>query len=206
MNLSTNIPLIFREKVEKEIVPELIEAGKSVLAAHEIDPDHFTNYFVGCACFDNVFSRLTRLCRESDFFVGEPYKNTLEVKADVEGIPISFYVSRVDEKTRIPNAGKSIKRIAQEWQYLSDEVRAIVEEQGVYILGYNITTTDGFGEVTFDLLTNRSKTHIQVSRIFTFDVNIPAGTFELIQPETTKKPAVFRKEVEPKASTKKQTK
>ena len=132
MSLSTNIPLFFREKVETEIVPELIEAGKSVLAAHEIDPDHFTNYFVGCACFDNVFSRLTRLCRESDFFNGEPYRNTLEVKADVEGMPISFYVSRVDEKTRVPNAGKSIKRIAQEWQYLSDEVRAIVEEQGVY--------------------------------------------------------------------------
>ncbi len=206
MSLRTDIPLLFREKIEEEIIPELIEAGKNVLIAHSADPENFDNYFVGCACWNNVFSRLVRLCSKSNFFSGKPYGNTLEVKAVAESKPISFYVARVDEKTRIPNAGKSIKRLAQEQLFLSDEVRTIAENSGVYTLGYDINHINGLGVITFDILTYISQRNYQPTTIFTFDVNLPEQTYTLTAPETVAKPAVTRKEATENTLAKKQAK
>lgn len=192
MTRQEKIPPIFRTKLEAEIIPELIEAGQRVLASYEQDTENYSNYMIGCCCWDNVFTRLERICATSDFFHGIPHKKVLEINAMADGVPISFYVSRVAPETRIPPSGRSIKRVLQGQLFLSEELSHFMTDKGIYTLGYDISAQQGFGKITFDLLTPVGHNAYQAVTIFTFDVDINSGTYKNVTPEEITRKQITR--------------
>lgn len=157
------LPPAFFDMLRTEILPELLGAGEDSLAAYEQGrtPDgtsNFTNYMLGCAYWDNFFTRLKRACAgDKSLFKHSVHNNVLEVYTIIDGKRISFYVSRVQPDSRIPRSGKGIKRllhapIFQNQEFLSDQIREIVRHQGIYTIGVDLDAENGIGKVTFDML------------------------------------------------------
>ena len=113
---------------------------------------------LGCAYWDNSFTRLKRTCvgNESSF-KHSVYNNVLEVYTTIGGKRVSFYISRVHPRTRIPRSGKGIKRllhapIFQNQEFLSNEIKEIIRRHGLYTIGVDLDAENGIGKITFDLL------------------------------------------------------
>lgn len=161
------------EHIRLEIVPEIEGAARDSLAAFEqgrteTGENNFTNYSLGCSCWDNAFNRLERKLGASDFFAVRVCRKIMEITAPNGEENIIFYISRVDRLTRIPKAGKSIKRIMQEQLFLSDELMVMLARIGVYTLGYDIDPIQGLGNITFDLLTPVTGHKFQNQTLHTF--------------------------------------
>lgn len=158
------LPPAFFDMLRNEILPELLGAGEDSLAAYEQGrtPDgasnNFTNYMLGCAYWDNSFTRLKRACvGDNSFFNHSVYNNVLEVYAVIEGKRISFYISRVHPDSRVPRSAKGIKRllhapIFQNREFLSSQIKEIVRCYGIYTIGVDLDAENGIGKVTFDML------------------------------------------------------
>jgi len=163
MRNNVALPPAFFDMLRTEILPELLGAGEDSLAAYEQGrtPDgtiNFTNYMLGCAYWDNSFTRLKRACvGDKSLFKHSVHNNVLEVYTTIDGKRISFYISRVQPDSRIPRSGKGIKRllhapIFQNQEFLSDQIREIVRHQGIYTIGVDLDAENGIGKVTFDML------------------------------------------------------
>lgn len=202
MSNDATLPPAFFDMLRNEILPELLGAGEDSLAAYEQGrtPDgtsNFTNYMLGCAYWDNSFTRLKRTCVGGEsFFKHSVYNNVLEVYTTIDGKRISFYISRVHPDSRIPRSGKGIKRllhaqIFQDREFLSSQIKEIVRCFGIYTIGVDLDAENGIGKVTFDMLLPASDNGCYALTCETlYDATIP--TISATIPEHGKKPIVTR--------------
>lgn len=188
------------EKIEEELYPQVVFAAQKALDAHDQDPDHFGNYTLGCAFWENLSNRLYEWCQNSSFFTATFNKNILEISATVQGKTINFYSPRVDEKSRVPCSGKRIKSILQQGQeFLSLELEALLGRCGVYTLGCDLDRASGLGKVTFDQLFPMGKGRYEAKTLATFGANEVQASSVTVQEEKAKKPAVRKEPIEMEA-------
>jgi hypothetical protein len=196
---------VFFDRLRGEILPELLGAGGESLAAYEQgrNPDgtyNFTNYTLGCAFWDNFFTRLKRVCvGEDSFFQHAVYNNVLQIYTDVDGRRIDFFISRVHQDSRIPRAGKGIKQllrsqILESQEFLSHEIKVKMQSVGLYTIGVDLDTENGIGKVTFDILFPSGKNGCYaVTREVLYDAS--SSSVSSINPETVKKTALSRNQI-----------
>lgn len=194
----------FIKQIEEKIIPHIVEAVKDGCRAFE-QSEHFDNYLFGCACWNSLFNRINLALINDDYFNIETYSKVTKISVCNNGKIINFYVTKVDEYTRVPKAGKSIKLNAGEQDFLSKEIEEIIcqSSTAVYILGYSASTEHGLGKITFDILSTTDKKHFQATTLHTFEYEkdelvelIPLEIEEIPQPIVTREELPnFQKEV-----------
>lgn len=77
----------------------------------------------------------------------------------------------MNEQTRIPTGAKSLKVFLQEQLFLSEEIKELLfnDKNAVYTIGYDATTLNGLGKITFDQLTATGKNKYQATTLHTFN-------------------------------------
>ncbi len=191
MELSKN----FFHQVETKIVPHIIAAVEASLRAIEQDPPNFTNYSLGCNCWDNLYNRISKNLANDDYFNIKISNKVIEISAIDAGNIIKFYFYRVNEQTRIPNGAKSIKVYAQEQCFLSDEIQDLIihKNQSVFAIGYDVSMINGLGKITFDELLAIDKNKYQAATIHTFEYDTDLSSEIIIsQPEEIQQPIVTK--------------
>ena len=187
------------EQIKSVIIPEIKGAAEESLRAYEQGAredggNNFDNYMLGCTCWCSVYNRLDRKLTQHPFFSKKTYKKVLTITCPNGDDLLKFYVSRVDEKGRVPRAGKSIKMQLQEQAFLSTEIQSIIarSESSVFMIGYDISHLTGLGKITFDMLSMIDRKHFQSDTLYVFegdDQTIPAHH---TPQEEIKRPAVTR--------------
>nr|DAD87094.1 MAG TPA: envelope protein [Myoviridae sp. ctWaE18] len=187
------------DQIMNVIIPEIKGAAEESLRAYEQGAredggNNFDNYMLGCTCWCSVYNRLDRKLTQHPFFSKKTYKKVLTITCPNGDSQLKFYVSRVDEKGRVPCAGKSIKVQLQEQAFLSDEVQNIIarSESSVFMIGYDISHLTGLGKITFDMLSVVDRKHFQSDTLHVFegeDHTVPAHR---TPQEEIKRPAVTR--------------
>ena len=187
------------EQIKSVIIPEIKGAAEESLRAYEQGAredggNNFDNYMLGCTCWCSVYNRLDRKLTQHPFFSKKTYKKVLTITCPNGDDLLKFYVSRVDEKGRVPRAGKSIKMQLQEQAFLSTEIQSIIarSESSVFMIGYDISHLTGLGKITFDMLSMIDRKHFQSDTLYVFegdDHTIPAHH---TPQEEIKRPAVTR--------------
>lgn len=187
------------EQIETVIIPEIKGAAEESLRAYEqgARPDgsnNFDNYMLGCACWCNVYNRLDRKLKDHHFFITKTHKKVLTIICQNGKSQLQFHVSRVDERGRIPCAGKSIKIHLQKQAFLSDEIQDIIakSKSSVLMLGYDISCQHGLGKITLDMISSTGKGHFQSVTLHTFEDKKYALPTQHIRQEKIKRPAVTR--------------
>lgn len=187
------------EQIMRFIIPEIKGAASESLRAYEQGArpgggNNFDNYMLGCSCWCNAYNRLDRALNRHPFFTKKTYKKVLTITCPNWDDQLTFYVSRVDERGRIPCAGRSIKLQLQEQAFLSDEVQDIIAHatSSVYMLGYDISTQRGLGKITFDVLSATDRGRFQSDTVYIFDDDMSAIQGPHIPPEEIKHPTVTR--------------
>lgn len=187
------------EQIKAVIIPEIKAAAEESMRAYEqgARPDginNFDNYMLGCTCWCSVFNRLDRELTDHSFFKKKNYKKVLTITCPNGEELLKFYVSRVDEKGRVPCAGKSIKVQLQQQAFLSDELQNIKahSESSLFMIGYDISTTNGLGKITFDMLSAVDKKHFQSDTLYVFEDENHTLSAQHAPQEELKQPAVTR--------------
>ncbi|MFZ5812619.1 MAG: hypothetical protein ACOY4F_11295 [Thermodesulfobacteriota bacterium] len=195
----------FYDMLRGEILPELLDAGEQSLAAYEQgrNPDgtyNFTNYTLGCAFWDNFFTRLKRVCvGGNSFFNHFVYNNVLQIYAPNNGKRVDFFISRVHPVTRAPSSGKGLIRllhsqILESQEFLSHEIRERIRSIGVYTIGVDIDKENGIGMVTFDTLVPSGKKGCHAFTHETLYNAASHGAFA-VNPEYVQKTGVSRNQI-----------
>lgn len=186
-------------QIESVIIPEIRGAAEESLRAYEqgARPDgtnNFDNYMLGCSCWCNVYNRLNRELDNHPFFTKKSYKKVLTISCPNGEAELKFYVSRVDEKGRVPCSGKSIKVQLQKQAFLSAEVQDVIAHSGssILMIGYDITTLDGLGKITLDMLSAVDRKHFQSDTLHTFEGKDARITKQHAPQEEIRLPAVTR--------------
>ena len=154
--------------------------------------NNFDNYMFGCSCWCNVYNRLDRELTQHPFFTKKSYKKVLTITCPNGEDELKFYVSRVDEKGRVPCAGKSIKVQLQEQAFLSEEVQGIMahSESSVFMIGYDIRILSGLGKITLDMLSAVDRKHFQSSTLYVIEGEDVERPVHHTPQEEIKRPAV----------------
>lgn len=173
--------------IHTEIVPHITAGARDSLAAYEqgMDPDadrnFFSNYMIGCSVWDNIYNRILHYRITFIHFDIKVYRKIMEIFP--EGNPTPFYISRVGEDIRIPKAGRSIKRLAQEQLFLCDDFKNRAREKGIFYLGYNIDGVRGLGDITLELLTHVKGNTFQAETLHSFRAVSPITFIKRPAPE-----------------------
>ncbi len=187
------------EQIKTFIIPEIKGAAEESMRAYEqgARPDggnNFDNYMLGCTCWCSVYNRLDRELDRHPFFTKETRKKILTITCPNGEGRLKFYVSRVDEKDRVPRAGKSIKLQLQEQFFLSDEVQAVIahSETSIFMIGYDISITGGLGKITFDMLSATDRKHFQSDTLYIFEGEEEVHSVRHAPQEDIRRPSVTR--------------
>ena len=187
------------EQIKSVIIPEIKGAAEESLRAYEQGAredggNNFDNYMLGCTCWCSVYNRLDRKLTQHPFFSKKTYKKVLTITCPNGDDLLKFYVSRVDEKGRVPRAGKSIKMQLQEQAFLSTEIQSIVarSESSVFMIGYDISHLTGLGKITFDMLSMIDRKHFQSDTLYVFEGDDHTSPVHHTPQEEIKRPAVTR--------------
>ena len=184
-------------QIENVIIPEIKGAAEESMRAYEqgATPDgdnNFDNYMLGCSCWCSTYNRLNRVLDRHPFFSKKTYQKVLTISCPNGSEKLTFYISRVDEKYRVPRACKSIKLYLQEQFFLSNEVQSIIERssKSIFMIGYDISTIGGLGKITFDMLSATDRNHFQSNTLHIFEEERPL--LHYMQPEKINDPTVTR--------------
>ena len=187
------------EQIMNVIIPEIKGAAEESLRAYEQGAredggNNFDNYTLGCTCWSSVYNRLDRKLTQHPFFSKKTYKKVLTITCPNGDSQLKFYVSRVDEKERVPRAGKSIKMQLQEQAFLSAEIQSIIahSESSVFMIGYDISPLTGLGKITFDMLSMIDRKHFQSVTLHVFEGEEHTIPVHHTPQEEIKRPAVTR--------------
>ncbi|WP_300803211.1 hypothetical protein [uncultured Desulfovibrio sp.] len=187
------------EQIKSVIIPEIKGAAEESLRAYEQGAredggNNFDNYMLGCTCWCSVYNRLDRKLTQHPFFSKKTYKKVLTITCPNGDDLLKFYVSRVDEKGRVPRAGKSIKMQLQEQAFLSTEIQSIIarSESSVFMIGYDISHLTGLGKITFDMLSMIDRKHFQSDTLYVFEGDDHTSPAHHTPQEEIKRPAVTR--------------
>lgn len=180
-----DFPKEYWSKIEQEVLPVIALGLQKVLTAHEVDPDYFDNYTIGTNAYRNIHNRMVELCAESTFFSGYARHNSIEVCADVDGVHIAFRVPRVNPKTAIPTSSKGLKISLIEQFFLCEELHEIVAHRGAYILGFEIDSTNGIGDIKFCQLTAVDRKTFQANIIATFRVDLSNNSITTLHSDSS---------------------
>lgn len=161
--------------IQTIIIPEIIAASNITMRAYEQGTEEdgtnfFDDYFMGCACWNNLYNRLDLRLDGHPFFNKTTSQRVMRISCNNTEELITFYVSRVDSEVRIPRSGKSIKLALQEWFFLSEECQEIISKSNsnIYVIGYDFSAEKGLGKITFDMLSTLGKNNFVSSPIFDF--------------------------------------
>lgn len=187
------------EQIKSVIISEIKAAAEESMRAYEqgARPDgenYLDNYMLGCTCWCSLFNRLDRKLTNHNFFKKKNFKKVLTITCPNGDEQLKFYVSRVDEKSRVPCAGKSIKVQLQEQVFLSNELQNIIarSKSSVFLIGYDISTTNGLGKITFNMLSAVDKKHFQCTTLYVFEDEEHALPAQHAPHEELKQPSVTR--------------
>ena len=184
--------------IDAEIVPHIITGTRDSLAAYEqgFDPDEdrnfFDNYMLGCSVWNNIYNRIYYHRMSFLNFKVTAYTKVLKI-FPVDN-PTPFYISRVGEDIRIPKTGLTIKRLAQEQLFLSDELQNFAREMGVLYLGYDLDGIRGLGDITLELLTHVQGRTFQPETLHTFRSASGSAFAARPEPENIIPPRPMRKQ------------
>ena len=187
------------EQIKSVIIPEIKGAAEESLRAYEQGAredggNNFDNYTLGCTCWSSLYNRLDRKLTQHPFFSKETYKKILTITCPNGDDLLKFYVSRVDEKGRVPRAGKSIKMQLREQAFLSTEIQSIIARSGssVFMIGYDISHLKGLGKITFDMLSMIDRKHFQSDTLYVFEGDDHIIPAHHTPQEEIKRPTVIR--------------
>lgn len=187
------------EQIKRVIIPEIKGAAEESLRAYEQGAredggNNFDNYMLGCTCWCSVYNRLNRKLIQHSFFSKKTYRKVLTITCPNGDGQLKFYVSRVDEKERVPRAGKSIKMQLQEQAFLSTEIQSLIahSDSSVFMIGYDISHLTGLGKITFDMLSMIDRKHFQSDTLHIFEGEEHTVPAHHTPQEEIKRPAVTR--------------
>lgn len=183
----------FINQVELKIIPHIVEAVTESREAFE-KSSFFDNYMFGCSCWNNIFNRLP-IHFPDEFFHITCYNKVIKITALNDAEELNFYISKVDEYTRIPKGAKSLKIYMQEQLFLSEEIKNIIthDKKTIYMIGYSASTNNGIDKITFDMLSAIGKNKYQAETLYVFESRQNNSVEEINQQiEIIKQPIVTK--------------